>query len=82
MSSIRCRKKIMKHQKCLSKKSMFMGSGCGTVDSTVAFATDDPGSNPAIGSFYWTCLLLTAGRKDENKEKNRSRKTHFLKKNN
>ena len=28
--------------------------------------SEDLGSNPAIGSFYWTCLLLTVCRKDEN----------------
>ena len=30
---------------------------------------EDPGSNPVIGNFYWTYLLLTVCRKDENKEK-------------
>ena len=30
---------------------------------------EDPGLNPVIGNFYWTYLLLTVYRKDENKEK-------------
>ena len=30
---------------------------------------EDPVFNPAIGNFYWTYLLLTVGRKDENKRK-------------
>ena len=29
---------------------------------------EDPGSNPVIGNFYWTYLLLTVSRKDEYKE--------------
>ena len=31
--------------------------------------TEDPGSSPIIGNFYWTYLLLTGSEKDENKEK-------------
>jgi len=40
---------------------------------------EDPGSNPVIGNFYETYLLLTVCRKDENKEK-RPGKAHFLEK--
>ena len=33
------------------------------------FLPDDPGSNPAIGNYYSTHLLLTVCRKDKIKEK-------------
>ena len=45
------------------------GSGCGTVDNVVASNTRRPGFESSNRHFYWTCLLLTGCRKDENKEK-------------
>ena len=42
---------------------------------------EDPGSNPVIGNFYLNIyLLLTACRKDENKEKGAGNGPFFLKK--
>ena len=39
---------------------------------------EDPGLNTAIGNFYWTSLLLTVCRKDENIRKNMLGMAHIL----
>ena len=43
--------------------------GCSTVNSAVDSNSLGPGSNPIFGNFYWTYLLLTLCRRDENQEK-------------
>ena len=39
---------------------------------------EDPGSNPVIGIFYRTYLLLTVCRTDENKEKEAGKGPFFI----
>ena len=46
-----------------------MGSGLSQLTVRSLPIPEDPGSNPFIGKWYCTYLLLTICRKDENEEK-------------
>ena len=50
----------IKYSKFLSA----LGSCCVTVDCASLPIPEEPGSNPVIGSFYWTYFLLTLCRND------------------
>ena len=43
-----------------------LGSGVAQLTARSLTILEDPGSNPTIGNFYWTNILLTIYRKDEN----------------
>ena len=59
---------------------MFMGSGCGTVDSTVTSDTRGPVFESIHRQFLINIFLLNVCRKNENKEKEAG-KASFRKKN-